>query len=200
MIDLTGEKIGRWTVIKKLPKRNNQGRWECLCECGTVKDVGLISLTRKTGSVSRSCGCVGKQKKYKTKSTEHYRNLYNVWHTMLDRCYRKGSSDFHKYGGREISVEKRWHDFGHFYNDVIDTYKPGLTIERVDVNGNYGKKNCTWIPCEDQAKNRRTTVWVEGLCAKDWCAKNNVPYRKFLWMKNKNGLSISEIISRTKTN
>jgi hypothetical protein len=69
---------------------------------------------------------------------------------------------------------------------MIDTYQPGLTIERMDVNGNYCKENCIWITNEDQAKNRRTTIWIDGMCAKDFCRKNNIGYHKFVQLR-KNG-------------
>ena len=187
--NLAGKKYGLLTVIKEVPAKTKSSkgttirRWLTKCACSKYHEVDQMHLTRATGG-TRSCGCLGKRKGFKTKGIVHYRRLYNVWHSMLYRCNNPKSRDYHKYGARGIKVCVKWHKFNLFYNDVIDTYKPGLTIERVNVDRGYCKSNCTWIPNKDQAKNRRTTVWVEGLCAKDWCRLNGVRYAYFL--KNKN--------------
>jgi hypothetical protein len=114
---------------------------------------------------------------------------------MKYRCFVKTSSDYHKYGARGIKVCDKWLNFSDFYTDMAETYSPGLSIERIDNNKNYCKENCKWIRSEDQAKNRRTTVWIEGLCTKDFCKKNNLPYQKFLYMRNKLKMSSSDIIN-----
>lgn len=185
------------TVVTELPARKHKLREErmflCNCDCGGKRILGSTNIFRKKVSPNLSCGCFGKRKLFKTKNTEYYRRLYNVWHKMKYRCEVPTSSDWHKYGERGIKVSERWQDFGVFYDDMIDTYQAGLTIERVDVNGNYCKENCIWITNEDQAKNRRTTVWVDGLCAKDYCKKHNIKYHSFLEKKNKHKMSIEDI-------
>lgn len=188
---LEGKRFGLMTVIKEVkPIHHNKRRWLLQCDCGKECEVDQLHLTR-TKSSTRSCGCIGKQKKFSTKSLVHYRRLYNIWHKMKCRCFIQNNSDFHKYGARGIKVSKRWLDFSTFYDDMIDTYHPGLTIERIDVNGNYCKQNCTWIPRADQAKNRRTTRWVNGMCAKDACKIINLNYHTFLY-RLKSGETIKQ--------
>jgi hypothetical protein len=152
-------------------------RFLCRCECGKEKEIDAYHLTRKTSAI-KSCGCINKRKKFKTKNILHYRRLYNIWHKMIRRCENKKEISYHRYGGRGISVCEKWHNFGHFYNDMIGEYKPEFTIERIDVNGNYEPNNCTWIPSKDQAKNRRTTVWYRGKCLKDACKEAGISYAK----------------------
>lgn len=105
-----------------------------------------------------SCGCVNKEKKYKTKDTQYYRRIYHIWRQMNQRCYNKINKNYNTYGERGIFVCNEWKDFGKFYNDMIDSYSPGLTIERVDIDDGYKKSNCCWIKNEEQAKNRISSI------------------------------------------
>ena len=200
-IDLTNKKFGLLRVLYEVEPVNQisgkpNRRWKVRCDCGVNKEVDQLHLTRHKGGII-SCGCISKRKLYKTKGTQHYRRLYHIWFSILSRCNKPNNRDYHKYGGRGISVCSEWHDFGEFYNDMIDTYKPGLTIERLNVNGNYTKHNCTWIPNEQQAKNRRNTVFIDGMCAKDFCKKHSIPYVKFIQRK-KYGLDIDGFVKKYK--
>lgn len=79
---------------------------------------------------------------------------------MLNRCYTESSSSYASYGGRGIEVSDQWkNSFERFYQDMGDP-PAKYTLERVDVNGGYGKDNCKWVPMEDQPKNKRNTVHV----------------------------------------
>ncbi len=175
-IDLTGKRFGHLLVVDELPPRDNkpyvkvQRVWKCKCDCGNYKDVLQTGLVRKSLS-SQSCGCLGKTKKYKVPSVQNYRRLYNIWHKMLLRCSDPKQKSYKNYGGRGIKVSDKWLDFTNFYIDNYQTYIPGLTIERLDVDGDYRKENCTWIPNTEQAKNRRSSldyrlrtgyVWTRG--------------------------------------
>lgn len=81
-------------------------------------------------------------------------SAYNSWKKMVQRCTDPNNQDYHIYGGRGITICERWMDVRNFVEDLGER-KPGWSIERIDVDGNYTPENCFWIPMQYQAKNRR---------------------------------------------
>lgn len=81
--------------------------------------------------------------------------MRHTWYGMKRRCYDPLNNGYKYYGGRGIIIHADWHDFETFFNDMYENYEIGLSIERIDVDGNYEKSNCTWIPRGEQWKNRR---------------------------------------------
>lgn len=108
--------------------------------------------------------------------------LYDVWQHIKQRCYNNNNQAYPNYGGRGIEVCKEWlDDFMTFYDWSINNgYKEGLTIDRIDVNGNYEPSNCRWVDRKIQARNRRNnrniTINGETHCLKDWCKILNLNY------------------------
>lgn len=131
--DLTGQKFGRWTVLKHVPHKRRL-RWLCKCNCGTIKEVNQQSLLSKT---SVSCGC------YKTDTcTKHggsYTRLYRIWTSIKERCYRQKHMNYHNYGGRGIKMCQEWLGSFETFRDWALThgYQEHLTIDRKDNDGNY---------------------------------------------------------------
>lgn len=95
---------------------------------------------------------------YKRKWTVK-RKLQQVFGDMKSRCYNPNTPNYYNYGGRGVRV--LWNSPEEFYNDMAPTYKKGLTIDRIDVNGHYCKENCRWITRAEQCSNTRRNVWLE---------------------------------------
>lgn len=152
-IDLNGRKFNRLLVIGKGPRKNGFIYWFCRCDCGNERTLRTSALT--SGN-TKSCGCWNTEV---IKQVDHgmtHSPEWNSWIAMKSRCLNPDILDYHNYGGRGISICQRWLDsFQNFYADMGPS--EGLTIERIDVNGNYEPSNCTWIPRGEQSRNKRTT-------------------------------------------
>jgi hypothetical protein len=127
------------------------------CKCGTIKSIPRRQLLNKHGP--RSCGCASKEaasatgKKNKTHGFSRARPPeYLAWCNMRNRCTNPNNRVFPHYGGRGISVCKRWDKFEAFFADMGK--RPlGRTLERRDVNGDYTPSNCIWATQATQMRN-----------------------------------------------
>lgn len=184
--DLTGEVFGRLTVLGKTERMSGRkSYWSCRCECGKQKEVRSDCLTRSVKPV-KSCGCIRDEQAVKNIVKNHSHkesktHLHHLWIRMKQRCTNPKTTRFEDYGGRGIRVCDEWLKYENFRDWAYRSgYKEGLSIERVNVNGNYEPFNCTWIPLLEQANNRRTTVWVEyngkKQNLKQWSDELNINY------------------------
>jgi len=150
---LLGQVFGRLTVISRAEndKRGNAA-WHCRCSCGAERRVLAQSL--RVGA-TQSCGCLNKEIVSRNGIT-HGRSGsldYKSWHAMIQRCTNPKHWKWPRYGGRGISVCERWLKFENFLEDMGE--RPvGLTIDRIDNDGNYEPGNCRWATQLTQGSNR----------------------------------------------
>lgn len=175
-INLIGKNFGNLVVIKEAKKKDNHRRWICKCGCGKYTIKNQESLTR---GQSYSCGCLYHKGKHHKRNTR----LYTIWDSMKQRCGNPNNSHFYNYGGRGITVCDEWNNskdgFENFYNwSIKNGYKDSLTLDRIDVNGNYEPRNCRWITNHEQQFNKRTsrmlTLNGKTQCVTQWAKELNI--------------------------
>lgn len=157
-IDLTGQSFGKLTALK-LATHNGRSAWICRCQCGAEKPVAQSSL-RSGASLSCGCGAIrwGNQSARKHGLWRH--PLRGTWRSMKERCYNPKAFNYPRYGGRGITVCDHWRDsFELFVKDNQASALPGLTLDRIDPNGDYTPENCRWISKKGQARNTRSTKY-----------------------------------------
>lgn len=209
-LDIVGEKFGMLTVVERAddyitPSGAKLTRWRCRCDCGSETIVTGTAL--RSGS-TRSCGClrdtlVGNLNKSHGESKTR---LYRIRLDMIKRCYREQNKEYEQYGGRGIRVCDEWlHSYEKFkewaisagYDENEDPVN--MSIDRIDVDGDYCPENCRWVDRKTQARNTTRNAYFtyngETKCLSEWCEELNISYGAVRARINERGWSFEKAIT-----
>lgn len=200
LIDITGKRFGRLTAIRYVDYTNSNGsRWLFACDCGK-QIITHSSMVRR--GVTKSCGCLNQElRKSRAKHGQIKTPLYNAWVHMRQRCNNPKCKEYRNYGARGIGICKEWDEFEAFYEWAnANGYCDGLTIDRIDNDGDYTPQNCRWVTMLVQENNKRNNHFIvyggERMTVSQCAKKANVSRNSLhYWMIVKN-MSADEAVDK----
>jgi hypothetical protein len=174
-LDLTGQRFGSLVALSEDGYMGRCTVWLCQCDCGAR--VRMRTITLRGGAQScRACGNTRQAAKIASHGM-HRDPVYKAWRGMRSRCENPNDKGFHNYGGRGIRVCERWQAFPVFYEDMGDP-PPGMSIDRIDNDGDYEPGNCRWATVVEQGRNRRTNRLVtfngQTKCVTAWAEESGL--------------------------
>lgn len=180
IVDLVGQRFGRLLVLHRTPPAKGVAKvhWVCQCDCGTVRIIDGTSLRR---GFSTSCGCFQREDMSRRKTVHGKRRLmpdavpgsdvrtpknptYATWMSMRARCTNPNAAGYQNYGGRGIKTCRQWETFEGFLKDM-GPRPDGMSLDRIDADGDYTPANCRWVTPLVQVLNRRDRMPITARIA-----------------------------------
>ena len=162
LLDLTGQRFGKLTVIEFAGHApNRKTLWKCKCDCGNET---LVKTNALRSGATKSCGClvpVASGDTHRKHGMSESR-LYRTWKNMKARCSNERVLCYPHYGGRGIAVCEEWQNSFEAFRDwaLANGYRDDLSIDRIDVNGDYCPGNCRWATIVEQNNNKRNNRFI----------------------------------------
>lgn len=196
-IDVTGERYGRLTALRRDGSIRRRAAWLFACDCGGEVRAQLASVR---GRQKQSCGCRYRDSRRSSAAT-HGRSsdpLYKVWAAAKQRCTNPRDRRYADYGGRGIVMCERWlRSFEAFVSDMGEC-PPGKTLDRRDNDGPYSPENCRWATPVEQQRNRRSSILVEHggetISLSELARRYGVALTGILYRMRTTGLPASEAV------
>ena len=181
--DYINKTYGYWTIISSAKSKSRKKSFLCRCKCGNERVVNLDTLLL---GKSQSCGCFHREM-MKNKLTTHGQTgnrIMTIYFDIKNRCYCENNNRFKDYGARGIKMCEEWKNNSSLFVEwaFANGYSDELSIDRIDVDGNYCPENCRWITIKEQSQNKRNSIKFTffGITKnlKQWCECINEDYAK----------------------
>lgn len=203
-LDIVGKKFNMLTVLERVGKTDdNQYLFRCLCDCGEEKVAKGKEVKR---GKTMSCGNHNAEKVSEANTThgKSKERIYGIHRNMKRRCLNSGVKQYKDYGGRGIKVCDEWSTkggFERFYSWAMDNgYSDDLSIDRINVNGNYEPENCRWISMAEQQLNTRVNIYFELNGIRKplalWCKDLELKYDPVWKRIHKYGWSFEDAVTK----
>lgn len=201
--DLIGQKFGFLEVVSITDERKH-GKvvWLCKCDCGKYVKVSSHNLKNRS---TVSCGCYSKKilEQSRIKHGMYKSRIYNIYICMKERCYNTKAKSYSDYGGRGIEICDEWigeNGFQNFCSWALENgYNEKLTIDRINVNGNYCPENCRWTTHKVQNNNTRRNRIVqyngESHSVSEWAEITGINRSTLVTRLNK-GLPLDDVFKK----
>ena len=193
-----GDAVNGAILLRKI---NNQ-RWEMKCKCGNV----FISQPSDTSGMCRECAykLIADKKRVHGESPDTKKSasrLYSIWLGMKTRCNNPNADSYKHYGGRGIKVCDEWNDYLTFKRWALDNgYADGLSIDRINNNGDYCPANCRWSNNVEQGNNRRNNhvLTFNGISKTmaEWARESGIKYHTLKRRINDYGYSVEDALTK----
>lgn len=202
---MCGKQFGDWTVLR-VASNKKRGRYvECRCKCGALRAVRADHLV---SGASKSCGrglCSANTSRVThgyARRGSNRRHEYSAWSDAKKRCTNPKATHYEYYGGRGIAMCERWlSSFAAFLADMGDC-PAGMTLDRIDSDGNYEPGNCRWVPMLMQNRNRRSSVVVEfegeKMTLAEMAERHCVSYKALHYEHRQKMLPLADALARAK--
>lgn len=195
-MELLNKQFGRLTVLERLNNnKNGHPVWRCQCSCGKKTNVIQPSLINGT---TQSCGCLGIEKRINSRKTHGMTGSkpYYVWKEMRQRCNNPKNHAYNWYGELGIHVCNEWNNsFEIFYSWLLsNNYEQGLTVDRIDCDGDYCPENCRLITIQEQQRCRRNVIYFGDRLASDIAIERGIKLGTFYY-RIYNGYSVEEALN-----
>lgn len=192
-----GQRYGRLVAVEKVGKKGRAALWSFRCDCGN-DHIALANNVRR--GICQSCGCAQRKQISERAATHRMTGSpeHRVWHLMIQRCTNPKATQAIHYHGRGIKVCDRWRSFENFYADM-GPRPEGMTLDRIDNDGDYDLGNCRWATNEVQSRNKRSNRWVtfqgKRMCITDALKLVNLDVSSF-YARLKKGWSVDRALSQ----
>lgn len=187
-----GQKFGKLTILS-VERIGSETMCDCVCECGKMTHTYVSKVIH--GEIA-SCGCMRG-----VRHGEHGTRLYRIWQGMKNRCRNPKMANYSYYGGKGITYTPEWESFQGFSKWAkANGYADNLTIDRIDVNGDYCPENCRWVDWSTQCRNKTSNVYIqrgnERYCLTEFCELFNLSYSAIETAFQRGKLTVEDIAKK----